>query len=56
MRVKQRGVIHAKMVVSFADRMPEHYTAYINSHPDWELAGVYADEDITYRQFTKVQN
>ena len=21
----------------------EHYTAYINGHPDWELAGIYAE-------------
>ena len=21
----------------------EHYTAYINGHPDWTLAGIYAD-------------
>jgi len=24
-----------------------HYTAYINSHPDWELAGIYADDGIS---------
>lgn len=29
-----------------------HYTAYINSHPDWELAGIYADEDTPYGQNT----
>jgi len=25
----------------------EHYTAYINGHPDWELAGIYADDGIS---------
>jgi site-specific DNA recombinase len=25
----------------------EHYTAYITGHPDWELAGIYADDDIS---------
>ena len=25
----------------------EHYTAYINSHPDWVLAGIYADDGIS---------
>ena len=25
----------------------EHYENYINSHPEWELAGVYADEGIS---------
>lgn len=25
----------------------EHYTAYINSHPDWTLAGIYADDGIS---------
>ena len=25
----------------------EHYTTYINSHPDWELAGIYADDGIS---------
>ncbi|MPM07058.1 hypothetical protein SDC9_53362 [bioreactor metagenome] len=24
-----------------------HYTAYINSHPDWELAGIYADDGVS---------
>lgn len=24
----------------------EHYTAYINGHPDLDLAGVYAEEDL----------
>ena len=24
-----------------------YYTAYINSHPDWELAGIYADDGIS---------
>lgn len=24
-----------------------HYTSYINSHPDWELAGIYADDGIS---------
>lgn len=22
----------------------DHYTTYINGHPDWELAGIFADE------------
>jgi site-specific DNA recombinase len=26
----------------------EHYTAYIGGHPDWELAGLYADVDTPY--------
>lgn len=25
----------------------EHYTAYITGHPDWELAGIYADDGIS---------
>ena len=25
----------------------EHYTAHINSHPDWALAGIFADDGIT---------
>lgn len=25
----------------------EHYTAYIKGHPDWELAGIYADDGIS---------
>ena len=25
----------------------EHYTSYINSHPDWALAGIYADDGIS---------
>jgi hypothetical protein len=25
----------------------EHYTAYINGHPDWTLAGIYADDGIS---------
>ena len=25
----------------------EHYTAYINSNPDWELAGIFADDGIS---------
>jgi len=25
----------------------EHYTEYISSHPDWELAGIYADDGIS---------
>jgi site-specific DNA recombinase len=25
----------------------EHYTNYIKSHPDWELAGIYADDGIS---------
>lgn len=29
------------------DAQIEHYTAYIGSHPDWELAGIYADDGIS---------
>nr|WP_092639350.1 recombinase family protein [Acetanaerobacterium elongatum] len=29
------------------DAQITHYTAYINSHPDWELAGIYADDGIS---------
>ena len=25
----------------------EHYTAYITGHPDWDLAGIYADDGIS---------
>jgi len=25
----------------------EHYTSYIKSHPDWELAGIFADDGIS---------
>ena len=25
----------------------DHYTAYINGHPDWTLAGVFADDGIS---------
>ena len=25
----------------------EHYTAYINNNPEWEMAGIFADEGIT---------
>ena len=25
----------------------EHYTSFINSHPDWVLAGIYADDGIS---------
>jgi len=25
----------------------EHYTSYINGHPDWELAGIFADDGIS---------
>jgi len=25
----------------------EHYTAHISNHPDWELAGIYADDGIS---------
>jgi site-specific DNA recombinase len=25
----------------------EHYTTYINGHPDWDLAGIYADDGIS---------
>ena len=25
----------------------EHYTTYINGHPDWELAGIFADDGIS---------
>ena len=30
------------------DAQIEHYTAYINGHPDWTLAGIYADVDTFY--------
>lgn len=26
----------------------EHYTTYIQGHPDWVLAGIYADEGTPY--------
>ncbi len=29
------------------DTQIEHYTAYIQGHPDWVLAGIYADEHIS---------
>lgn len=29
------------------DAQIEHYTAYINGHPDWNLAGIYADDGIS---------
>ena len=29
------------------DAQISHYTSYINSHPDWELAGIYADDGIS---------
>ena len=29
------------------DAQIEHYTAYINGHPDWTLAGIYADDGIS---------
>lgn len=29
------------------DTQIEHYTTYIKSHPEWALAGIYADEGIT---------
>ena len=29
------------------DTQIEHYTAYIQGHPDWVLAGIYADDGIT---------
>ncbi|MDL2205278.1 recombinase family protein, partial [Eubacteriales bacterium OttesenSCG-928-N13] len=25
----------------------EHYTAYINGHPDWVMAGIFADDGIS---------
>lgn len=31
----------------------EHYTAYIGGHPDWVLAGIFADVDRSYGQFPK---
>ena len=37
------------------DAQIEHYTAYINGHPDWTLAGIYADEDRSYGQNPKRQ-
>ena len=35
------------------DAQIEHYTAYINGHPDWTLAGIYADVDTPYGQNPK---
>lgn len=35
------------------DAQISHYTGYINSHPDWELAGIYADEYTLYGQNAK---
>lgn len=32
----------------------EHYTAYINGHPDWDLAGIFADVDTPYGQNAKI--
>ena len=29
------------------DAQIEHYTTYINGHPDWTLAGIYADDGIS---------
>ena len=29
------------------DTQIEHYTAYIQGHPEWVLAGIYADDGIT---------
>ncbi len=29
------------------DAQISHYTNYINSHPDWTLAGIYADDGIS---------
>ena len=29
------------------DTQIEHYTAYIQGHPDWVLAGIFADEGIS---------
>ena len=29
------------------DAQIEHYTTYIGSHPDWELAGIFADDGIS---------
>ena len=29
------------------DAQIDHYTAYIKGHPDWVLAGIYADDGIT---------
>jgi site-specific DNA recombinase len=35
------------------DTQIEHYTAYIQGHPDWVLAGIFADEDTPYGQNAK---
>lgn len=31
----------------------EHYTAYIENHPEWEMAGVYADDGISATNTSK---
>ena len=33
------------------DAQISHYTSYINSHPDWELAGIYAEEEISEKRW-----
>jgi site-specific DNA recombinase len=38
------------------DAQIEHYTAYINGHPDWELAGIYADDGISGTNKRSVRN
>lgn len=32
------------------DTQIEHYTTYIQGHPDWVLAGIFADVDTPYGQ------
>ena len=34
-------------IIIVYSRQIEHYTNYIQSNPEWELAGIYADDGIT---------
>ena len=31
------------------DAQIEHYTEYISKNPEWELAGIFADDGISYK-------
>jgi site-specific DNA recombinase len=33
----------------------DHYTAYIQGHPDWVLAGIFADDGLTGTNFDRPQ-